>query len=81
MIICPAYAMLRGPEEEVVVMAATLPPFWEVRGGLAELETLREQRVEQDLLSNAAEQLNAIQCARGTLLCYGVDDQGWICKF
>lgn len=55
MIICPAYAMLRGPQEEVVVMAATLPPFWEVKGGLAEHETLREQRMEEDLLSNAAE--------------------------
>lgn len=47
--------MLRGPQEEVVVMAATLPPFWEVKGGLAEHETLREQRMEEDLLSNAAE--------------------------
>lgn len=73
--------MLRGPQEEVVVMTATLPPFWEVRGGLAELETLREQRVEEDLLSNAAEQLDAIQGARSTLLCYWVDDQSWVCKF
>lgn len=74
MIICPAYAVLRGPQEEVPVMAATFPPLREVWGGLAELEALREQRVGEDLLSDAAEQLDAVQGAGGTLLCDWVDD-------
>ncbi len=55
-------------------MAATLPPLREVWGVLAELEALREQRVGEDLLSDAAEQLDAVQGARSTLLCDGVDD-------
>lgn len=62
-------------------MAATLPPLWEVWGGLAELKALREQRVGEDLLSDAAEQLDAVQCAGGTLLRNGVDDQSWIWEF
>lgn len=59
-------------------MAATLPPLWEVWGGLAELETIGEQRVREDLLSDAAEQLNAVQGARGTFLRDGVNDKGWV---
>lgn len=62
-------------------MAATLPPLREVWGGLAKLEALREQWVGEDLLSDAAEQLNAVQGARGTLLCDGVNDQGWVWEF
>lgn len=62
-------------------MAATLPPLREVWGGLAELEALREQWMWENLFSDAAKQLNAIQCARSTLLCDGVNDQGWVWKF
>lgn len=64
-----------------MVVSATLPPLREVRGGLAELEALGEQRMGEDLLSDAAEQLDAIQSARSALLCDGVDDQGWVWKF
>lgn len=73
--------MLRGPQEEVAVVSATLPPLREVWGGLAELEALGEQRMGEDLLSDAAEQLDAIQRARSALLCDGVNDQGWVWKF
>lgn len=62
-------------------MAATLPPLREVWGGLAELEALRDQRVREDLLSDAAEELDAVQGARGTLLCDGVNDQGRVWEF
>ena len=62
-------------------MAPTFPPLWEVRRRLAELEALREQGVWEDLLSDAAEQLNAVQGARGTLLCDRVDDQGRVWEF
>ena len=81
MIICPAHAVLRGAQEEIPVMAATLPPLWEVLRGLAELEALGEQGVGEDLLSDAAEQLDAVQSARGTLLSDRVDDQGWVWEF
>lgn len=64
-----------------MVVATTLPPLWEVWGGLAKLEALSEQGMGEDLLSNAAEQLNAIQCARSTLLCDWVNDKGWVRKF
>lgn len=56
-------------------MAAALPPLREVRGGLAQLEALREQRVGEDLLADAAQELDAVQRARGPLLRDGVDDQ------
>lgn len=56
-------------------MAATLPPLGEVWRGLAELEALGEQRVRQNLLSDAAQQLDAVQGAGGPFLCDGVDDQ------
>lgn len=73
--------MFRGPQEEVPVMAATFPPLREVCRGLAKFEAFREQWVWEDLLSDASEQLDAVQGARGTLLCDGVDDQGWVWKF
>lgn len=73
--------MFGGPQEEVPVMAATLPPLWEVWGRLTELETLRKQWMGEDLLSDAAEQLDAVQCARSALLCDGVNDQGWVWQF
>lgn len=62
-------------------MAATLPPLRQVWRWLAELEALREQGVGEDLLSDAAEQLDAVQSARGALLCDGVDDQGRVWEF
>lgn len=62
-------------------MAATFPPFWQVRRRLAELEALGEQGVREDLLSDAAEKLDAIEGARGTLLCYGINDEGRVWKF
>lgn len=73
--------MLRGSQEEVLVVAATLPPLWEIRGGLAELETLRELRMRENLLSDAAEQFDTVQCTRSTLLRDGVNDQSWVRKF
>lgn len=73
--------MLRGSQEEVLVVAATLPPLWEIRRGLAELETLRELGMRENLLSDAAEQLDAVQCTRSTLLRDGVNDQSWVRKF
>lgn len=73
--------MLRGPQDEVVVMAAALPPLREVRGGLAELEALREQRVGEDLFPDAPQQLDAVQGAGGALLCDRVDDQGGVWEF
>lgn len=73
-IISTAHSMLGGSQEEVSVMAAALPPLREVWRGLAELEALREQWMREDLLSDATEQLDAVQGPRGTLLCDGVDD-------
>lgn len=73
--------MLRGSQDEVPVVAATLPPLREIWGGLAEFEALRQQRVGEDLLSYAAEQLDAVQGAGGPLLCDGVDDQGRVREF
>lgn len=73
--------MLRSTQEEVPVMAATLPPLWKVWGRLTELEAFRKQRVREDLFSDAAEKLDAVEGPRGTLLCYGVNDQSRVWKF
>lgn len=73
--------MLGGAQEEVPVVTPTLPPFWEVGGGLAELEALRQQRVGEDLLSDAAQQFDAVKRAGGSLLCDGIDDEGRVRKF
>lgn len=81
MIVGTAHSMFGGTQKEVPVVTATLPPLWEVWGGLAELEALREQWMRKDLLSNAAEKLDAVQGAGGTLLCDGVDDQSRVWEF
>lgn len=80
-VVCPAHAVLGGAQEEVPVMAATLPPLREVRGGLAQLQALRQLRVREDLLADTTEELDAVQGAGGALLRDGVDDQGRVWKF
>lgn len=73
--------MLRSPKQKIPIVAAAFPPLWQVWRGLAELEALGEQRVREDLLSDTAEQLDAVERARGALLRDGVDDQGRVWKF
>lgn len=80
-IIRAADAVLRGPQEEVTVVAPALPPLGQVRRRLAELEALGQQRVREDLLSDAAQQLDAVQGARGALLGDRVDDQSRVWEF
>lgn len=55
-----AQSVACGPDEEVAVVFAGLPPDGEVEGRTAQLEASRQQRVTENLLSDLAKQLDAI---------------------
>lgn len=55
-----AQAVACGPDQEVAVVFSRLPPDGKVEGRTAQLEASRQQRVTENLLSDLAQQLDAI---------------------
>lgn len=80
-VVCPAHAMLGGPEKQVPVVGATLPPDGQVGMGVAELQAGAQLRVAQGLLPHFPQQLDAVQGARSALLCDGLDEDARVHQF
>lgn len=59
-------------DQKVPVMFPRLPPHGEVERGATQLQPRRQQRVTEDLLSDLAEQLNAVQSPGRSLFCQGL---------
>lgn len=70
-----AKAVAGCPNQEVAVVFATLPPHGQVKAGPTQLQPWAQQQVAQHLLSDLAQQFDAVESACCSLLRDGLYKQ------
>lgn len=60
--------MLGHSDQKIAVMFATLPPHRQVKAWTAKLQSLPQEGVTQDLLTDFSQELDAVQGTGGSLL-------------